>query len=394
MKGNPPSNSPAQDCSEESREWRQFWKIAFFATILPFLVLLGALEWLGWSLGETYTPAALIRALDEHPDMSWAVTNGHVSAELKLAQVARERPEVLIMGHSRLARIRASMFAPYTFYNMSRVSWPFKSYADLLRRLPEDYVPKLILFNVDFFMFSPGYSKKWIEAEPVFGHSIRENLIEVCHVFTQVAQHPKLLWQRRNPSGFPASGCSAILGGDSFFKDGSSRDADKSVAIAGRSRDSLLNREVMEEYLSGGTKMSAAEMEDLKQFIDLARQKGIPMVAVQMPIYGPALRLLEKDPSYGIVNDFYDHEAQGYFERLGILFFDYLKMPPYSEDYRYFIDPVHPGWPLSVAVVEAMGSDARFHTLLPRMDLEALRRQLRADREANQHVFLDNLNRP
>jgi hypothetical protein len=160
------------------------------------------------------------------------------------------------------------------------------------------------------------------------------------------------------------------------------------LLIAGRSPGYLLQRADMEQYIAGGSSMSATEMAGLKQFVDLTREENIPLVAVQMPIYGPALRMMANDPNYGILKDFQTHEAQGYFQSIGLLFFDYLSFPPYSEDFRYFDDAVHPGWPLTAAVIAAMGSDPRFHALLPRLDLNALRRELDADSKATQHLQL------
>jgi hypothetical protein len=135
--------------------------------------------------------------------------------------------------------------------------------------------------------------------------------------------------------------------------------------------------------------MSPAEMADLKEFVDLAREKGIPIVAVQMPMYGPALRALEKNPNYGLLQDFRDHVANGYIDRLGLLFFNYLSMPPYSEDYHYFDDGVHPTWTLTALVVNAMASDPRFHSLLPRLDLEALARQAKMDPDADRRAAIN-----
>jgi len=74
----------------------------------------------------------------------------------------------------------------------------------------------------------------------------------------------------------------------------------------------------------------------------MARAKGITLIGVQMPMYGPLVRYLEKDKRFGILADFRAHVASGYFARLGVTVFDYLDLKPYSDDKRYFIDPWHP----------------------------------------------------
>jgi hypothetical protein len=322
--------------------------------------------------------------------MVWMPMRIQAHARLKLAQLARDRPDVVIMGQSRLGKVRATMFRPYTCYNLSRVSWPFDTYPDILRHFPEGYRPKLILVDADFFMFGPKYTAHYafFNMAPVYGHPFSENLIEAHNVATQLLQHPRLLWQRTDYTDRPARGISAILGEDGFFKDGSERVPAVALLRAGRSPEDIMFPE-WKEYITGGDKMGEAEMTAFKQFADVARQMGIPVVAVQMPMYGPAVRVLEKDPNYRIIQDFRDHVAQGYFDRLGIPFFDYMNFPPYSEDYRYFYDAAHPGGPLTEAVIASLASDPRVHALLPRLDPHELQRQLDQEKDAKQHILLD-----
>ena len=208
MSGVPSPLSPEDAPSVERREWRRFWKIAFFATILPFLLLTGVLEGLASYVGETYTPAQLARELDKHPDLVWMSLHVQTHAGLKLAQVAKLRPEVLIMGDSRVGKLRANMFRPYSFYNLSRVSWPFSTYTELLRRLPPGYRPRVIIFSVDFFMFSPQFDEHYQPMAPIYGFNLSENLAEVHNVATQMLQRPLTLLRRTDFKGRPARGLS------------------------------------------------------------------------------------------------------------------------------------------------------------------------------------------
>lgn len=81
--------------------------------------------------------------------------------------------------------------------------------------------------------------------------------------------------------------------------------------------------------------------------------------------------------------DFRAHAAQGYFDRLGILFFDFLKFPRYGEDYRYFVDARHPGEPLDAAFVRAMASHPKVQALQPDLDIKNLESLLDADTHAD-----------
>ena len=50
----------------------------------------------------------------------------------------------------------------------------------------------------------------------------------------------------------------------------------------------------------------------------------------------------DKGANFGILRDFQDRVTNGYFDHLGVLAFDYLSFPGYSNDYHYFLDVVHP----------------------------------------------------
>jgi len=353
-----------------------------------FLVLIGGLEWLGWSTGETYTPRALARALDQNPNFVWMPLRIQAAAALKLGMVDEERPDILLMGHSRLQEVKPAIFRPYSAYNLAAVMWPFNTYTDLLFHLPDGYRPKIIFFTVDFFMFGSKYDEHFRAIAPVYGHGLSENIYHLHDVLASLSLAPDLFWRRTDKSGRPALGIGALEGRPVFVKDGTGLGSLKMMSVAGTSPDALMN-DGWKDGVTGGDKMGASEMADLKAFVDLGRKMGIVMVAVQMPIYGPVLRSMERDPQYAILKDFQSHEANGYFASIGLPFFDYLKFLPFSEDYHYFIDPLHPGQPLSAAVIAAMASDPRIHSALPRLDIEELHRQFDEQRSWSQHILLN-----
>lgn len=377
-----PSSSARQ---AERFEWIRFWKIALVATIIPFLCLLAVAEWVGWRLGETYTPQAMARAQAQTPGLVWMGVRVQAHARNKLAILADIRPDVVIMGQSRLGQTRAGIFAPYSFYNLSRVSWPFNTYAGILRHFPAGYRPKLIIFDADFFMFGSQYDAAYNGMGPVYDASLSENLIEADNVATEILEHPALLWKKRDYDGHPTRGIYPIKNGDGFRTDGSERPLQVSLSPSFRRPEAMIGD--WKRYITGGAKMEQPEMDALKQFVDLGHKMGIQMVAVQMPFYGPTFRQLDASPNYGILNDFRAHVAQGYFDQLGIPFFDFETFPPYSEDYHYFYDGVHPGEPLTAMAIEKILSDPRVHAILPQWRPAAIDRQLEQDRTASDHLL-------
>jgi len=387
MTREPTLPSPPPEPPAAGHEWRRFVKIVLCATVLPCLCVIAAAEWLGWSLGETYTAAAMRRAEDRDPNLVWMGSRVQGLARIKLAILAEKQPEVLVMGQSRFGQANAAMFDPYTFYNMSRVAWPLYTYTDLVRHFPPGYRPKFILFNVDFFMFGSKYDEEYKDLAPVYDDTLSENLIETENTVTYLLQYPRLLWQRRDYLNRPALGILTVLSGDGTRADGSEQPGMDAVSPGSRSLDAMM-RPLWKRYITGGQTMEPAQMAALKEFVDLGKKMGIPMAAVQMPFFGPTLRSIEADPNYALLKDFRAHVASGYFDQLGIPFFDFETCPPYSEDYRYFFDGVHPGEPLTAMVIEKILADPRIHPVLPRLDLSNLNRRLEKDRTAADHILL------
>ena len=133
-------------------------------------------------------------------------------------------------------------------------------------------------------------------------------------------------------------------------------------------------------------------MAALEKFVSVARAKGIVVVGVQMPMYAGSVQLLENDPQRGFIDllrDFRAHVQNGYFAGLGLPFFDFLKLPRYAGDYRYFCDAVHPLEPVCLPVLLTMASDPRVQRVLPKLDIASLRQSQEDDEHAPRHVYLD-----
>ena len=378
----------------EAGEWKRCGKIFFLMVILPVLLLFPIVEIVAWRTGDTIPPEVAARMQTEDPHPRWAGSREAFSARFKLIRVGRERPDVLIMGASRMCQFRGEMFRPYSFYNLSRVSWPLDTYPGLFRHLPEGYTPKIILFGLDFFLFNPTYA-----SEPDFKRGVpryatptwRDHLLILRDTFVALCENPAAIFaDGHDPhNGEPVIGLHPSTDGSGFRQDGSEPQLDSDLEKYRAPHYDLLKGNILNRMpLYFGDAMGTGEMAQFEEFAALARAKGITLVAVQMPMYGPLVRHLEKDGRFGILADFRAHIANGYFARLGVPVFDYLNFQPYSDDKRYFIDACHPTETVSAAVVVALLSDPRMKALLPAIDREALRRKLAENFNADQQVYL------
>ena len=375
----------------EASEWRRFGKSVFLGIMLPLLALFAILEWIAWGIGETMPPETVAAEQMQNPKLIWMADRLGPRARFKLARVAALRPDILIIGQSRLTQMRAAMFQPYSCYNLTCISYPVGTYSEILKHLPAGYTPKVIIVSTDFFSFSPLFTKTYAKMPPAFkSEGWSEHFNALNDVTNQILQTPKVAWTRHAPFyGNPARGLRALTIGNGNRPDGSEM---WPIAIV-KNRATPTNDSIaamLGRLIPGGAlnSVGAEEMKAFAEFVALAHSKGIAVVGVQMPMYMPTVRLLETDPTYTFLKDFRAKVSAGCFDQMGMPNFDYLSFPAYGEDYRYFGDPVHPSEPVTAAVLLSMAQDPRIAALLPKWDIQALLHLLDANRDGAQHLYL------
>lgn len=386
---NPSSIISFRTFREEGGEWRRFGKIFFAVVGGALFALLAVLEFISLRVGQTLPYDEAAAEQTKNPAMLWNDGDSHQPA-FKLIRLAQVRPDVVVMGQSRMSQFRSGMFRPYSFYNLGKIAWTFGVDSDLVRRWPADFKPKVVIFSLDFFNFNPSYLAAYPSALSQSGDSGWPGQIDAWReIFSIFSLHPEsILAGRRDPVGEPAIGLQAALMGDGVRLDGSESQPIPALKTAGRNADLFKTVRFDNAPIYYGDALSGEELAKFEEFIALVRARGATPIGVQMPIYGPVMRVIEQDPHYGILKDFRDRIANGYFDRLGVIVFDDATLPPYSDDYRYFIDAFHPTEAACAAVVLRMASDPRVKTLLPNLDTASLQRTLGEDRNADQHVYL------
>lgn len=378
-------------------EWWRFAWILFLVLVLPLPVLFLIVEVVGWRTGELMSPAQAAQMQVENPLVKWQSLDDANGARFKLIRVAQERPEVLVIGSSRVCQFRRTMFQPYSFYNLSRVTWLAETYPELFRRLPEGYKPKVIIFGLDFFMFNhryttdPNYRRSLPQYAPA---SWRDHFLALRNIYTTLCNDPGALFaDGHDPiNGEPVIGLRPSRGmdGAGFRQDGS--EAQKISDLKkydSPDRDMLKGNILNRAPLYYGDAMGKDEMASFEEFVAEARAQGITLIGVQMPMYGPLVRYMEQGEKFGILRDFRAHIAGGYFDRLGVKVFDLLSFPPYSEDPKYFVDAWHPTEPVSAAALFVMQSDPKVKALLPAIDMEALKQHVVQEFAAPRHIYLN-----
>jgi hypothetical protein len=372
----------------EKAEWSRFARWVIPAILVPIAVMFFLCETLAWRLGE-FVPAEKAAEMQmKNPNMLWMARVDSNQARFKLFRLAQERPTVLVMGQSRACQFRTEMFRPYSFYNLSQISWPYETYCDILRRFPEGYNPKVIIFNLDFFMFNPRYTAYYKRASPHFeAPTWTDHFKCLRDVYITLCGNPADLWaSRHNPyTGQPSLGLRPSLTGEGFRSDGS---ITQPLPPGAPFSDTELmyhvawNKTSMYYY---GDSLGEAELKSYNDFVSMARSRGIALIGVRMPVYDSAYKVEVTDPRFGIVQKFSDQLAKGYFERDGVIVFNYAQFPPYTASPNYFPEAGHPSAIVSAAVLYQMASDPRVKALLPDLDVASLKQKLDEDKTAKDH---------
>jgi hypothetical protein len=371
--------------SSDLPEWKKCGRILFLCLVIPWSFLLVLAEWISWQAGDWLSLAQAAMLQTEHPNLVWYKYRGVNFARFKLARVAIDRPDILIFGESRSQMFRSAMFRPYSAYNLSSTCYLLTGFTDLLRHLPQGYNPKVIIMTCDFWLFNPVYTAAQIKgghALQNFTPSWKDKLDDVHDILVQLPNQPSLLLIGfYHPYGYPTLGLGAYLEPGGFRKDGSiQRDPSEKD-------DPSKLKALPDANLDYGDRMGSDEMEQFEEFVSEVHARGIALVCVQLPCYWGKVHNIEygQKTNFGELQDFTDHVKNGYFDRLHVLFFDFLNLAGYSDKAEYFFDTVHPKEALTLEVLSEMASDPRFLALLPKLDVAAMKEKLARDQRSQNH---------
>jgi hypothetical protein len=274
------------------------------------------------------------------------------------------------------------MFRPYKAYNLSYTCYPMHAYIDLLRHLPAGYNPKVIIMSCDYYLFSPVWSATETERHALqkFTSSWTDKLDDLRDVFVELPKNPSLLLIGfRQRHSYPTLGLSAYLGKGGFRKDGSimleAPENDDPARFKGPPQENF------------GDRIGINEMKQFEEFVSEVHSRGVALVCLQMPFYmgDKFTEEIANKPGFGEFRDFNNRVKNGYFDRLNVLFFNFLDVPEYSDEAGYFEDTVHPREAGVLAVLSAMASDSRFLALLPKLDVAAIKQKLAQDQHSQNH---------
>ena len=287
------------------------------------------------------TPAQLAAIQAQRPERVILPVDLRYNAAFKLARIAEVQPEIVCFGSSRAGGFRAGMFAPHRFYNMSYTGWTTDQVLDIFERTTRETHPRVVILELDYFLFA-NHWQQWFAIPRTMIHDRPfRYAMESLGSYLRAALKNGAAFDayRAAPSRFV--GPESIRNEEGFRSDGSYENSKAHIAYA---QAHFLTAEHFIATVPPDYGMSPSLQAPIKELAELARQRGIKLVAVQLPLLGSGVDVLDRDQSYGpragAWRDFESPQTRSWLADLGIPLFD-LAHSPVGNDPNNFIDSVH-----------------------------------------------------
>jgi len=380
-------------------EPRRFVLRLIFLIGFPILFVVGAGEIVVWRLADGFVPYAIAQRQHDRPNDAW-IGPFSLYPAVKVARAQLEEPDILFLGASRAGQFRSAMFKPYSFYNAGFSAWTFRRLLEMLKLASVRRQPKVIIVNIDFLIFQEAEVKRRAseEGETLLECSTRcanwKALHSLSQAFNEYPRDTTITVAKQMAGlrggeldGFRLFGLTTESGSQgAFLYDGSMHYFPEVIAGA----PGIIRRAGLLELAKNNRSdhLDVGQLRELDDFAQYARQRGIAVIGVQMPL---DLRRLElsgdaeesmnaksdtnADSSHmNVLKIFESAETRNLFESMGVHFIDLVHLPE-AMNSRAFVEPFHPGEYLVLASVIAMLKDPLIGKLLPQIDIKALERR-------------------
>jgi len=351
-----PIKRDAAPLPTEANRWRAFWlRLALFLApfAVGFLILTGGLIYTGEAMPIR---VVLAHQQDDAPSL-YRTRYGNRDLQYKQAALELHRPQIIVIGSSRMLQFRAGMFTeqPDAFYNAAGPGWGIEEVHWLLTHLDPAALPEIIILGIDPPWFNPAYESRPIP-RPVsdFEHVFAVNRAFIQDILSgssfdtlyedfDVARY--LQRQVGGTSDVLGLGLRAIRDGQGFRSDGSELFGDYLVArwlYPPQQRDRHLNLMLAgEDVYPMGDTIAEPPLQTLRAVLELAQQRGVTLIGV-LPPYMPSLwSAMEANGQHGAVIRLPD-VLRPRFAEYDAPLLDYSSGAWFGADDALFFDGWHP----------------------------------------------------
>jgi hypothetical protein len=342
MHANRPSRRPV-------RPW--VWLCLFS---LPTLLVLGIPAAIGLSTGECFHVDQVVQAQSGPQEVLFGAAYGAPDAAFKLRRTLLEKPQVLVIGSSRVLNIRRDFIRPeVTFYNAGRISDKIWNLRQALMRIPPDQLPSHLIVGIDQYQFNAAACDDTPQAittamvEKRFSTEqdgwIR--LPEIAPLMLKDILSGKIHPRTESP-GWQPIGLAATMNGCGFRNDGSYRYGDvistppASRSAADRLASSLKRIRKGSRSFEHGQSIHQPNISEIGELLEWCRKHHIHVIAY-LPPYAPStLNAMRREPAPYAYLPLVHSTLKPLFDRYGFIVHDFTEVPGATDD--QFIDGFHP----------------------------------------------------
>jgi hypothetical protein len=369
---------------KDSSQLSAFVRSMLLLVLLPTLSLVLAVEWAAWRVGATMTPRAVAQAQVSTAGLIWAGDLPHY-LPIKLDLIKIQKPDVVFLGTSRCSQFRSAMLKPYKAFNACTTAGSIDQTADIVREVINAAHPKIIVFAIDYFMFTQVWadyvSTKMLMASR---YDVKWHLNGLLRFAEYAAVDPYQLFRAIvQPAREPVDGDTLI--GIDAIRDKTGFRVDGSVLYPQFWKDQAPVHNTTRTFgiltaAPGAPNMAESQIEALRRLADIGKSNNVKLVAMVFPLIGLTVDYLDYEESYhyysGIWRQFESDDTRRMMKEFGLTFFDFAHFRG-NWDPRNFVDSGHPAERVMLeAFLDAFKNDPEFRSAFPRLNADALQQDL------------------
>jgi hypothetical protein len=218
--------------------------------------------------------------------------------------------------------MRAEMFRPYKFYNLSFTAWTLDQIETILETISQANVPRIVIVEFDYFMFAPSWPRANRDREMRFFEPLYKAQSGI-NATRQLAKRIDLLrgcniaiFSPSQPCGtapYRYIGMPAISAEEGFRWDGSYRYSDGRLQDA---RNRYRNAQFLIRSMAGAPHIDPKQLDALQRIVSFAQAHKIILIGLQLPYLGEAVSFLDDDVKYhrlaGLWREFDGNEMRSF----------------------------------------------------------------------------------
>ncbi len=253
----------------------------------------------------------------------------------KLRSVILRKPEVVVLGSSRVLKLRTFFFKDASFYNAGQGAQKISQMKEFIERIPENGQPKVLILGLDQWSFNPAGSSfgnilykpgtpKWQPLRTFFNQwknvyrDLRSKRTSLSQLFGGLPDADLIgAGARMTKQGYRNDGSLGVYKMTLMEEERQKQGGVNNIAVALKMMDKSA------PYFERSAVASEETLKTLDELLRLCKQRGIHVVGF-LPPYAPSIyeKMLAKGGAYGYLSGL-GGRIGALFEKSGFQFFDF-----------------------------------------------------------------------